>query len=276
MHRRALLVSALLLTLVVVASTGCRPRPTDNRPAVATSTAYLASAVRDLLGDGLRIVTLAGPGMCPGHFDIRPSSIQQLRDCRLVLRFDFQGALDRQFRAGDRPELPIIPIALPGGMCTPATYLAACRQVADALVAADLAERAAADEKLADMEKRLAALADWARQQVADAQLAGAPVVTSGHQADFCQFLGLDVVALFSAPDRARMSEVNQAIRDGQSAGLVIANLPEGTDMADALADRLGARMVVFGNFPDEASHGGRFDELVRDNVRRLVEASAP
>ena len=55
----------------------------------------------------------------------------------------------------------------------------------------------------------------------------------------------------------------------------IIANLPEGRQAADALADRLAAQVVVFGNFPD-GQGSDSFDRLVRDNVTLLVKATQP
>ncbi len=56
---------------------------------------------------------------------------------------------------------------------------------------------------------------------------------------------------------------------------LIIANRPEGRQAADALADRFGAQVIVFDNFPD--GHGrDSFDRLVRTNVEQLVKAVQP
>jgi hypothetical protein len=55
----------------------------------------------------------------------------------------------------------------------------------------------------------------------------------------------------------------------------IVANLPEGRQAADALADRFAAKVVVFGNFPDGQGLDS-FDRLVRDNVTLLVKAVQP
>jgi hypothetical protein len=45
--------------------------------------------------------------------------------------------------------------------------------------------------------------------------------------------------------------------------------------LADALADRLDAKVVVFGNFPATAE-AQAFDELLRHNVNSLLEVAKP
>ena len=57
---------------------------------------------------------------------------------------------------------------------------------------------------------------------------------------------------------------------------LIIANLPEGRRTADALAERLGACVVVFGNFPELNNARVSFDELLQGNVAALLRAHRP
>ncbi|NLF31141.1 MAG: zinc ABC transporter substrate-binding protein, partial [Planctomycetes bacterium] len=106
--------------------------------------------------------------------------------------------------------------------------------------------------------------------------LADRPVLASVHQEAFCRWLGLNVVATFSGADTAGVGEVDEAVRRADAAGvrLIVANRPEGRRVADALAERLGAKVVVFGNFPALDEGHDCFDDLLTDNVAALLEAS--
>ena len=258
---------------------GGRPSSTATTgPApLAASSSYLAVAVRDLLGEAVELMLLAEPGMCPGHFDLRPSQVRQLRNCQALVRFDFQSSLDSRL-AGEGTDGPaVVALKISGGMCEPRSYLSACRQLAESLVELQRLSRVDADQRLAAISERMDRLDTWSGQQIDAASLGGTPVLCSGHQAAFCRHLGLDVVATFSAADTAQPSQIDQAIKAGERAGvrLVIANLPEGRRLADALADRLAAQVVVFGNFPVGLDRQA-FDELVFRNVTSLVEAAKP
>jgi hypothetical protein len=103
-------------------------------------------------------------------------------------------------------------------------------------------------------------------------------VIASGRQRDVCEWLGLKVAATFSAADTASLSEIETAIGAGKLAGaqLVVANQPEGRRMADALAGRLQARVVVFNNFPTLQAGRMSFDALLAGNVDALLRASTP
>lgn len=266
---------ALAAAMLAVGLPGCRKeRSTAPSAVIAATNSYMESAVMDLLGSQTPVIRLAGPGMCPGHFDVRPSQVVQLRRCRVLLRFDFQKSLDAKLSNLSEQGLRIAEIRITGGLCQPDSYVSACRQAADALVEAGLLDRSEADERLGQINRRLEDHGAACLRQVES--LAGTPVVVSVHQEAFCRWLGLNVVAAYSGADVAGVAQVDQAIRAGEQAGakLIIANLPEGRRVADALAERLGAKVVIFGNFPTLGGGQPCFDDLLTDNVARLLKAA--
>ena len=257
----------LLAVLFVVA--GCGRKDETPPPEVAATTSFLGCAAREMLQNGKDILRLSGPGTCPGNFDARPSQIQQLRACRVLLRQDFQDSLEEKLSHLKDAGLRIASIKINGGLCEPESYLSACRQTADAFVSAGLLDRAGADDRLKAIAARMVSLGEWAKGQIESAKLKGSPVLASRHQAAFCRYLGLNVVATFKSSDAAGISEITAARRSARSAGvkIIIANLPAGRQLADSLAERLDAKVVVFGNFPTDDG----FDKLVRDNVTKLA-----
>ncbi len=264
------------LLLLALLPLGCRPSgPATSGPKLGVANTYLESAARDLLGDDVTIIRLAEPGMCPGHFDLRPSQVTDLQSCRMLLRFEFQGSLDEKISPSGANRPTIVSVSVPGGLCLTESHATACRQVADGLVAGGWLSPPEAKRRLQQITGRLEKRAAWAKQQIAQAGSAGQPVLASAHQKDFCAWLGLKVAAEFRPADAARVSELDAAIVAGQSASvkLIIANLPEGRRTADALAERLGARVVVFGNFPELSNGRVSFDELVEGNVMALLRA---
>ncbi|HOB74250.1 MAG TPA: zinc ABC transporter substrate-binding protein [Phycisphaerae bacterium] len=270
----------------IVATAGCQRSQTAAQgqaqsgavARVAASNSYLEAMVLDLLGPDTGIVRLAEPGTCPGHFDIRPSQMTALRNCRVLLRFDFQRSLDAKLSGVASEGLTIVEVKVPGGMCEPDSYLAAGEQVKDGLVSAGLIDQASADQRMQSIRARLAETAARCQRQVKEAGLAEKAVLTSNHQAAFCRWLGLQVAATFSGADVASVEQVQTAIRGGEQAGVigVVANLPEGRRVADALAKRLNAKVVVFGNFPQIQGDGPAFDALILGNVAELVKVLQP
>jgi zinc transport system substrate-binding protein len=267
-------IPLILLLLATGLAVGCSE--SDTPPPVAATNTLLEVAAKDLMGPETGIFRLAGPGACPGRFDIRPSQVRDLRRCRVLLRMDFQKGLDAKLSAATDAGLRIAEIAPGGGLCRPDSYLAACRQTAEALIAAGLLNRSRSEIRLAEIAERLNTAAEKLRPQIA--ALHGRAVLTSGHQADFCRWLGLKVVGTFSAADTAGPAQLNRAVQAGRDrqVKLVIANRPEGRRVADALAERLGAEVVVFDNFPDPGAGPHPFDALLQSNVASLARAAQP
>ena len=270
-------VAMLALACAVCGLPGCSKDEPESPARIAVTNSYLEAAVRDLLGDGEPILRLAEPGMCPGHFDLRPSQVRAMRPCRLLLRMDFQKSLDGKLIDLTDAGLRVAEVGLATGLGRPGTYAAACRRVAEALVEADLLDAAQAASKLAVIERRMAAAGDWARARIADAGLEGAPVVASTHQADFCDWLGLNVVAHCSAADQSTVSGIDDAVQAGLDHGgrLVLANRPEGTRLAGAIAGRLEAPLVVLDNFPADGQAARAYDAMLKLNVKAIVEAAS-
>lgn len=268
---------AALGVLVAVGLAGCgRSGGNAGGPQIAVTTSYLEAAARDVLGDEVAFIRLAEPGTCPGHFDIRPGQVQALRQARALLRFDFQKSLDAKLAGAESGGPRVAEVAVRGGMGRPDSYFAACRQAAEHFVALGLLAATNAGPRLESIQTRLGVLTRELTNRVAAAGVAGAAVIASGHQRDFCEWLGLNVVAAFRPADTAGVREIEAAIAAGQHARvrLIIANRPEGRRTADALAERLGARVVVFENFPALRPDRVAFDEMVLANVATLLKAA--
>ncbi len=248
----------------------------QNQPEIAVTNSYLQCVVSDLWPD-VEVLCLAPPGMCPGHFDILPSQVTQLRRCRMLLLFDFQQGIEDSLSRMKQDGLQIRSVKTSPGLCVPENYLAICRGVCDILCSQYPQSAAQYRQRLELIEQRLEHVGAELQASMGRAGAASAEVITSGHQAQFADWLGLQRIATFAGSDVETVANINHCLKQAQGRGVrfVIANKQEGTALAEALADRLGAKAVVFSNFPavDDAGHG--FDRLLRDNVRLLIEAAA-
>ena len=245
---------------------------------VAVTTSWLECVLRDVTDDAFEIVRLCPPGSCPGHFDMTPTQLASVRHSGLLVRFDFQSGLDAKLMSCSGDELSVVSVPAGEGLCVPASYLGACRELARAVSARHpyLSDRCR--ESLARIEHRLESLSVEVRGRIAAGGLKGTRVLTSHHQAAFARWLGLDVVGTLKSSERETVRDLAGLIDLGERAGvvLVVANLQEGAREARALARRLGARVVVFSNFPAMDDRESSFDALLRANVDRLLEAAKP
>jgi ABC-type Zn uptake system ZnuABC Zn-binding protein ZnuA len=243
------------------------PRP----PEISVTNTYLQSAVLDLTGGEIEVFCLAPPGMCPGHFDMSPEQICRLLNSRILFRFDFQAGLDDKLR---RMDAEIIPIQGRPGLCIPQTYLDTCRDMLSYLAAEFPESEAVFAEYLKTLEALLSEIAADIHTQIEEADLKGQAVLVSKHQSEFARWLGLEVTAVFEGTDSMTPSQIAQCLEAGRrhKAGIVIANLQEGTELPRRLAEQLNARLVVFSNFPDpQTEQESPFVQMLRANVENLI-----
>lgn len=264
------------LLIIALLSAGCAEPVRDPRPVVATTTSYLECAIRDVAGDRFRVARLLPPGSCPGYFDVSPAMLDSLAGAQLLLRFEFQSALDDKLRHFQNKGLSVGSVSSPEGLCLPATYTEVCRQVASELAAIDPENAAKYEEQVARIERRMNALLSDARSKIESHGLSGAKVLASAHQDHFCRAIGLDVVAVFTGREAAGFREFEESIRAGEGAGIqfVVANLQEGVQFPRPLAQRMKAQVVVFSNFPSMEGEEATFDALIDANLTALIEAA--
>ncbi|MGB9692614.1 MAG: metal ABC transporter solute-binding protein, Zn/Mn family [Candidatus Sumerlaeaceae bacterium] len=271
------IVAVMLATPAAALATGDTPTTASlaRLCPLAAGNSWLASCLSDLGIPPACIERIVPPGTCPGHFDIRPSQAQQLRAVRLAVFFDFQSQLAQRLHDTALSSTPII-ISPGSGLCIPQTYFEAAETLARRLAEAEPETSPALSQQLAALSHTVDALAHELRKKVVESRWNGAPVVSSRHQREFCQWLGLRVVATLPAADTASPAAVEKvfaAVRAHHAAG-VIANLQEGTQAARAIASASGLPLVVFSNFPELSAKEPNFTALVRRNVENLLATS--
>ena len=256
---------------------GCEKRTDEENGAeIAVTNSYLGSAVLDLCGYDTEVLCLAPPGMCPGHFDISPSQVRQLCDCRVLLLFDFQKQVAETLSRMKEKGLKTAFVEESGGLCVPETYLAVCREISEILSTEYPERKAQYQQRLQVIENDLRQLQQELFEQIRRAGISSAKVLASNYQADFANWLGLETIATFIGSDIETVTGIDSCIRkaEGQDIRFVIANKQEGTALAKALAERLRAKPVVFSNFPELERETRGFDNLLRANVNSLIRAN--
>jgi len=279
-YRRTIVHMIVGASLAMPATVGCakQDHPAVDKPSLAVTTSYIECAVNDLTRGEFHIARLLPPGGCPGHFDLAPHAFDQLRHSELLFRFHFQEGLDQKLGRLVEGGLRVAPLHAPDGLSVPSTYEAVCAAACDALCDRWPKQTQDFRARLAEVRQRLNRLGDHARRRIKEADLLGAKVLASGHQAAFCRWLGLNVVGTFAGDQVGKLSELADAVGTQEKGAprLIVANRQEGDRLARALADRLGGRCVVLSNFPTMEPNQSTFDAMVADNIHALVQGGRP
>lgn len=261
----------LLAGLAAACGGGADPGGSPAPPTVVVSTSMLGEAVRAIpaLQGGVRIVELVPPGSCPGHFDLRPEQAAQLGEASAVLYPEFQEELGRRLGAMEGLRERLVRVPVPSSPLVPEAFLRTVEFVAGELERLEPRWRGRLAASLEPTRRRLRTLALRLREGAAP--LAGTPVAASRFQAEFCRWLGLEVVAELPRNGDAAPGALAAAL--DPRARLVVANLQEGTAAAGAVGERLGIPVAVLSAFPGAPGAGSGYEELLLDNLEALEEA---
>jgi zinc transport system substrate-binding protein len=264
--------SAAAVAAVLAGAVSCSPRPCATAGVVVTS-ALIECLARELVAgeEGIEVVSILPPGSCPGHFDLAPSALPALRSAALVLRHDFQGALDAKMASLGASNVASVAVSSHGSLLVPGNYLTLARETAAALARRFPEREARFRERLSTVEARVSAIEG--EILAGGRPWKGARAIASAHQKDFALWLGLEVAGTLARPEDVTPVEFRRLVES--EASLVVANLQEGRDAASALAAKKGVPAAVFSNFPGVEGYGATYEDLVRANVRRLATAWA-
>lgn len=274
-RRHALFVSLLLFSLAAsadaVAGQDERAEGRDEPfPRVVVTTTLLETALRELLGEGASITRLLPPGSCPGHFDIGPSDARALAGARLVVRHDYQAAMDAAFRATGVPPLHVLSVTSRPSFAIPTAFADLVAELAAALCERRLLQSAVLDARVAALTERAKRAEQLALERLAPYR--GRKVLAAYYQRDFCRWAGLDVVAVFHAGADESAWQLSRAVDMAHTAGavVVIGNRQWGERHLKALSEACRLPGIMLSNFP-ERGDAGAFWEFFESNVEALA-----
>jgi ABC-type Zn uptake system ZnuABC Zn-binding protein ZnuA len=237
---------------------------------VVVTTSLIETALRDLMSEPVEIVRLLPAGSCPGHFDLEPSQLKAMAGADAFIRHDFQAGLDEAVaRAGVTPDRTISVTSLPA-FTIPSNYVAMCKELAEnmAVIRPELKDALAV--RLGDIEAR--AVEAERTMRIASEKLRGHKVLAAHYQRDFCEWLGLSVVAVFHAGTDESAWRLNRAVDMARAAGAeaVVGNLQWGSKHLRALCEATRLPGAMLSNFP-ETGEDGAYWELLKQNVCALL-----
>ncbi|MEO0086148.1 MAG: metal ABC transporter substrate-binding protein [candidate division WOR-3 bacterium] len=238
-------VRFLLLAVLV----GCAARPTS-RMRVVASTANIGAIVAALGGNRVQVTTIAPTGMCPGHFDIRPSDVVAANEAKLLINQGWEQWFPKLLEAVANPTVTTVTCTTQGNWMVPPVHVKAVAELAGLLARADSAGArdyaAAATGYSARVESTANEVKGMFRGRILPV------VIASSHQAPFLSWLGFRVVATYGRPEEFTARELTRlaSVAVDSGVGLVVDNLQSGSDAGKPLAEALRVPQVTLTNFP--------------------------
>jgi zinc transport system substrate-binding protein len=271
-----LVIAALVVVLVVVIVRAQHAPPSVD---IMAGSSLIGNIIQDVAGDKMETRTLIPPGVCPGHYDVKPSDIEALANSKALFIHDYQeyfknvtGAIE----AAENPDLVTTVLNVTGNWMVPAVQAEAVDKIAQALGEIDSENAAYYQQRAADREQAILDYGDQVKQTLEDAGVDGVKVLCADMQVGFVQWAGFDIVATFGRPEDLSTTDVAQLVTEAKDAGvaLVIDNLQSGSATLGASIEQdVEAIPVTISNFPGGLENTETWEKAIDKNVDLLLDA---
>jgi zinc transport system substrate-binding protein len=264
---RTLAIASLVLGLL---APGCH-RDDPASLTVLAATANVGAVARAVGGSRVKVTTVAPAGMCPGHFDIRPSHVAAAERARLIIHQGWESWFP-EFANSLPGEISrrIVRASTPGNWMLPETHLLAVDEMTALLVAADSGGADSFRLRAAAYGRRVDSTARDVRARFRERRLP--LVIGADHQSGMLTWLGFRVIATYGRPESFTARELSRLaqVAVDSGVGLVVDNLQSGPDAGRELARALGIPQLTLSNFPLDDDYPATLDAIADSLLARL------
>ena len=275
MNGKSLLsIMAVLLTATLLAPLSCASSSAE----IIAGSSLIAGIAQDVVDGKLEVHNLIPPGMCPGHYDVKPSDVETLANSKAFIIHTWQqdkANITGLIEAADNPDLIIKVIAVEGNWMAPPVQAEAVDKIAQALSDIDPENSVYYQEKAAERIEAILAKGEEVKSRLLEAGVQEVEVICADMQAGFVKWAGFAVVATYGRPEELSVAEVEQLIIQARQAGvaLVIDNLQSGgAGKSKAMAEDIEATQVTISNFPGGFEGTETWEKAIDKNVDLLLE----
>lgn len=243
------------------------------RPLVIATTSILADFAETVGGDLIEVYTITPSGICPAHYDIKPSDVRAVAQASLVLYHGIEPWLDDLITASGNADVERVQLKGPWNI--PPRAVEIVGKIAEALAEVDPTDAEYFQSSSQSYQAEITALAEELQTEAGELGVSEAKAIVMQWQQGFVEWLGFEVVATYPPPEMLSLKEVNELIQTGREQGvaLVVDNLQSGPDFGARLAYEIGAVHVVLTNFPGALPRTATYLEMLRYNAEQLFEA---
>jgi zinc transport system substrate-binding protein len=276
--RKPILIGVVALAVILVTFLGCTE---SNQPStdIMAGSSFIANIIGEVADNEVEARALIPPGVCPGHYDVKPSDIEALANSKALIIHNYQqnyqnilGAID----AAQNADLAIRVINMTGNWMVPSVQAEGVGKIAQVLGEIYPENADYYQENATEREQAILAYGAAVEDRLQDAEVNGVKVICAEMQAGFVSWAGFDIVATFGRPEDLTPAQVADLIDEAQGAGaaLIIDNLQSGsTTLGASLEQDVAAIPVTISNFPGGLENTETWEKAIDKNVDLLLAA---
>lgn len=236
---------------------------------IVTSTTDISSVVEAIAPDDAKVVNIVPGGMCPGHFDLSPAEANLIFLSDLIIYHGYESWFAKVEELN--LDIDIVDLETDGNWMIPEVYLKGALEILNILkkeYSSDSASICEIDRKYKRLKISMDSLINIISHK--KEEIKGVKVICSEHQKGFLEFLGAEVVTVFSPGDNISLKEISEVVKIGkkEDVHLVIDNLQSGKKVGSTIADELKSDYIIFSNFPEEQG----YKVTILNNIDLLLE----
>ena len=246
---------------------------------VMAGSSFIGNIIQDVAGGELETRTIIPPGVCPGHYDTKPSDIEALANSRALFIHDYQQYyqnINGAIAAADNPDLIIRVLNVTGNWMVPQVQAEAVAEITEALGEIDPENVAYYYNKAVERVQAVLTKGEEVEDTLSDAGLGNVIVICAEMQAGFISWAGFNITATFGRPEDLTPAQIADLIDTAQETGaaLIIDNLQSSsTTLGASMEQDIEAIPVTISNFPGGLENTETWEKAIDKNVDLLLEA---
>ncbi len=236
---------------------------------IVTSTTDISSVVEMIAPEDAKVINIVPGGMCPGHFDLSPVEANLIFLSDLIIYHGYES----WFKKIEKLDLDIdiVDLKTDGNWMIPDVYLKGAREISEILKSeygSDSISIKEINRRYEELKMDMDSLSNIISRE--KEPIKGVKVICNEHQKDFLEFLGVEVVCVFSPGEDISLKEIAEVIKTGRdkNARLVVDNLQSGQKVGRTIADELKINYVILSNFPEEND----YKTTLLNNINLLLD----
>ncbi len=245
----------------------------EKKPLVIATTSIGKDFAKQVGGDMVEVYTITPSGLCPGHYDVKPSDAQAVSEASLVIYHGIEPWLEKLIQASGNKD--IIKVRTQGEWNVPPNAARMVEEIEEALIEVDSTNADFYRANALSLRENIDQLAKEIQEEAVNQGVSGTKVIVMRWQKAFVSWLGLEVVADYPPPEMVSVKEATDLVKVGreEKVALVIDNLQSGTGFGAKIAYKIGAVHVILSNFPGAVPYTQNYQQMIRHNADQLLEA---
>ncbi|MGC9066777.1 MAG: metal ABC transporter substrate-binding protein, partial [Candidatus Ratteibacteria bacterium] len=234
----------------------------------------IATSVKQIGQSKVNVTVLIPPGICPGHYEVKPKDIEKLCHNGVLLYHGWEGFVDDISKSIAGSGAKMFQINIKGNWLIPAVQILAAEKITEILSSIDPENKKFYEKNCASYKNRMNALDSKVKAIVSVNKIKDTPVISSVMQKELLEYLGLRVIGCFGRDEEITPGMITRLISDAEkyNVKLIVSNLQSGTSTGETLAKRIHRPHVILSNFPGGLKGTDNIENTLLKNLQIIID----